>query len=48
MSRDNMTSVDTWEIISDENGTGGGDSIAQVYQMDFLLHMIMELMQNYI
>jgi len=35
MSRDNMTSVDTWETISDEDGTGGGDSIAQVYQMEF-------------
>ncbi|ONI45238.1 hypothetical protein AN641_04380 [Candidatus Epulonipiscioides gigas] len=37
MSRDNMTSVDTWETISDEDSNGNLTSISQVYQMKFSL-----------
>lgn len=37
MSRDGMTSVDTWETISDEDTNGNLTSISQVYQMKFSL-----------
>ncbi|WP_010167176.1 sialidase family protein [Candidatus Epulonipiscium viviparus] len=37
MSRDGMTSVDTWETISDEDANGGLTALSQTYQMKFSL-----------